>query len=111
MRAAKTLLRLGGFPDWSESSLGAHAILLILTWGGSFVDILLCGKSCWITEQVAQRATIAHLSPMCQVNLPQNLMQPFPYPNDATHKIWSIDQLAPEIFKFESVKFSSLKGK
>ena len=26
---------------------------------------------------------------MCQVNLPQNLMQPFPHPNDATHKIWS----------------------
>ena len=22
-------------------------------------------------------------------NLPQNLMQPFPHPNDATHKIWS----------------------
>ena len=38
-------------------------------------------------RQVAQRATIAHLSPMCQVNLPQNLMQPFPHPNDATHKI------------------------
>ena len=40
-------------------------------------------------EQVAQRATIAQLSPMCQVNLPQNLMQPFPHPNDATYKIWS----------------------
>ena len=40
-------------------------------------------------RQVAQRATIAHLSPMCQVNLPQNLLQPFPHPNDATHKIWS----------------------
>ena len=40
-------------------------------------------------KQVAQRAAIAHLSPMCQVNLPQNLMQPFPHPNDATHKIWS----------------------
>ena len=26
---------------------------------------------------------------MCQVNLPQNLMQPFPHPYDATHKIWS----------------------
>ena len=38
-------------------------------------------------QQLAQRATIAHLSPMCQVNLPQNLMQPFPHPNDATHKI------------------------
>ena len=22
-------------------------------------------------------------------NLPQNLMQPFPHPNDATYKIWS----------------------
>ena len=42
-----------------------------------------------ISKQVAQRATIAHLSRMCQVNLPQNLMQPFPHPYDATHKIWS----------------------
>ena len=32
MRTAKTLIRLG----WSESSLGAHAILLVLSWGGSF---------------------------------------------------------------------------
>ena len=30
----KTLIRLGGCPDWSESSLGAHAILLVLSWGG-----------------------------------------------------------------------------
>ena len=36
MRTAKTLIRLGGCPDWSESSLGAHAILLVLTCGGSF---------------------------------------------------------------------------
>ena len=43
----------------------------------------------YMLKQVAQRATIAHLSPMCQGNLPQNLMQPFPHPNDATHKIWS----------------------
>ena len=42
-----------------------------------------------ICKQVAQRATIAHLSLMCHVNLPQNLMQSFPHPNDATHKIWS----------------------
>ena len=26
---------------------------------------------------------------MCQVNLPQNLMQPFSHSNDATYKIWS----------------------
>ena len=39
-------------------------------------------------KQVAQRATIAHLSPMCQ-GQSGHLMQPFPHPNDATHKIWS----------------------
>ena len=33
---AKTLIRLGGCPGWSESSLGAHAILLVLSWGGSY---------------------------------------------------------------------------
>ena len=39
---AKTLIRLGripirlcGCPGWSESSLGAHAILLVLSWDGS----------------------------------------------------------------------------
>ena len=36
MRAAKNLIRLGGCPGWSESSLGVHAILLVLSWGGSF---------------------------------------------------------------------------
>ena len=35
MQTAKTLIRLGGCPGWSESSLGAHAILLVLSWGGS----------------------------------------------------------------------------
>ena len=35
-RTAKTLIRLGGCPGWSESSLGAHVILLVLSCGGSF---------------------------------------------------------------------------
>ena len=35
MRTAKTLIRLGGCPDRSESSLGAHAILLVLSQCGS----------------------------------------------------------------------------
>ena len=35
MRTAKTLIRLGGCQGWSESSLGAHAILIVLSWGGS----------------------------------------------------------------------------
>ena len=36
MQTAMTLIRLGGCPGWSKSSLGAHAILLVLSWGGLF---------------------------------------------------------------------------
>ena len=35
---AETLIRLGGCPGWSESSLVIHAILLVLTRGGSNHD-------------------------------------------------------------------------
>ena len=37
MWTAETLIRLGGCPGWSESSQGAHVILLVLSWGGSNV--------------------------------------------------------------------------
>ena len=40
MWTAKTLIRLGGCPGWSESSRGAHAILLVLSWGGSYFILL-----------------------------------------------------------------------
>ena len=36
MRTAKTLIRLGGCPGWSESSLGA-VILLVLSCRGSYL--------------------------------------------------------------------------
>ena len=42
IRTAKTLIRLGECPGWSESLLGAHAILLVLSWGGWYADI--CDK-------------------------------------------------------------------
>ena len=32
---AKTLIRLGGYPGWSESSLGAQIMLLVLSRGSS----------------------------------------------------------------------------
>ena len=38
MQTTKTLIRIGGCLGWSESSLGAHAILLVLSWGGSNVS-------------------------------------------------------------------------
>ena len=34
---SEDLIRQGGCSDWSESSLGAHAILLVLSWGVSYV--------------------------------------------------------------------------
>ena len=40
MRTVRTLIRLDGCPGWSESSLGAHAILLVLSWGGSYATSL-----------------------------------------------------------------------
>ena len=46
MRTAKTLIRLGGCPDWSESSLGAHAILLVLSWGGSYNGMTIQVPNC-----------------------------------------------------------------
>ena len=36
MRTVKILIRLGGCPGWSESLLGTHAILLVLSCRGSF---------------------------------------------------------------------------
>ena len=41
MRTAKTLIRLGGCPGWSESSLGIHAISLVLSRCGSFQTVHL----------------------------------------------------------------------
>ena len=37
MLTAKTLIRLGWCPGWSESSLDAYAILLVLSHAGSYV--------------------------------------------------------------------------
>ena len=46
MQTAKTLIRLGECLGWSESLLVAHAILLVLSWGGSFYDyIVSCGQT------------------------------------------------------------------
>ena len=52
-RTAKALIRLGECPGWSESSLGAKAILLVLSWGGSHSEsISIC-----ISSLVAQKFT------------------------------------------------------
>ena len=42
---AKTLIRLSRCPGWSESSLGVHAILLVLSWDSSLISIRLTDQS------------------------------------------------------------------
>ena len=49
MRTAKTLIRLGRCPGWYESSLGAHSILLVLSWSGS-VLLIMCNVSLCLTD-------------------------------------------------------------
>ena len=53
-------------------------------------------------QQVAQRATIAHLSPMCQGQSAPKSYAVFPHPNDATHKICS--RLANLLQRYSSSK-------
>ena len=43
----KTLIRLAGCPGWSESSLGAHAMLLVLSQCGS-IFIFLYEITLWV---------------------------------------------------------------
>ena len=38
LNAEQRLIRLGVCPGWSESSLGAQIILLVLSWGGSNIE-------------------------------------------------------------------------
>ena len=47
LRTAKILIRLGGCPGWSESSLDAKAILLVLLWGGSITTQLYTRNALW----------------------------------------------------------------
>ena len=41
------LIRLGGCPGWSESSLGAHVILLVLSCGGSYLSMHITCLESW----------------------------------------------------------------
>ena len=44
-RIAKTLIRLGGCPGWSESSLGAHSFCLFLSCRGSYWHLAMLNSS------------------------------------------------------------------
>ena len=54
LKGCKTLTH-PSIPDWSKSSLGAHAILLVLSWGGSW-----CSESSWMIrgDQIIHRVIL-----------------------------------------------------
>ena len=63
MRTAKALIRLGGCPSWSESSLGAQVILLVLSCCGSSTHNFTGNwQHClsWISER--ERMTVEIIS-------------------------------------------------
>ena len=54
MRTIKALIRMGGCQGWYESSLGAHLILLFLSWDGSYwCFVQLKHVSTWWTYLIA----------------------------------------------------------
>ena len=56
---AKTRIRLGGCPGWSESSLGTQAILLVLSWGGSFrrIAVPVVSQTCRYTGNTVDQTS------------------------------------------------------
>ena len=58
MRTWKTLIRLGGCPSWSESSLGAHVILLVLSCAGSWYDPKYSYRQVWANSVVLDQTTL-----------------------------------------------------
>ena len=52
MRTAKTLIRLGGCPGWSEASLGAQINLLVLLCSGSYSNRIKQFYADWIIVNV-----------------------------------------------------------
>ena len=75
MRTANTLIRLGGCPDWSESSLGAHSLvcfvmsrlisctLFFITclFGGHVIcDCFACGRNVLCSVWQQQKMIVNH---------------------------------------------------
>ena len=64
----RRLIRLGGCPGWSESLLGAHTILLVLSRGGSNIHRLLnlyCeifGTSSYGERRTSLRVRLRHMN-------------------------------------------------
>ena len=69
------MIRLGGCPGWSESSMGAHVILLVLSCGGSFyVTSVIQFKSTYnaiqlLAQNFSGREYVTWRSIFCNITL------------------------------------------
>ena len=63
------------------------------------------------TTVISQWGILLPWTPEFWSNLPQNLMQPFPHPNDATRKIWSrlANWLSSKVWNFRHSRASNSK--
>ena len=61
---AKTLIRLGGCPGWSESSRIAQMILLVLSCGGSYDNSSEDRRNKWKDVQGVSQSKIAAAPPL-----------------------------------------------
>ena len=94
MQTAKTLIRLGGCPGWSESSLGAHSfcwfclMLRLIYWCISFKNLLDKQSSNWLKKYMWHSKTyktthannqqpdqLRHLSSLISSHYPHQLMR------------------------------------
>ena len=59
--------QVGGCPGWSESLLGTHVILLVLSFGGSYVFCFKQKRSKWMTilECIMFTAALSEVSRCC----------------------------------------------
>ena len=72
-RTAKALVRLGGYPGWSESWLGAHVILLVLSWDGSFIVIIVDDNGVYQFYQFCHQIVRAKIL-LCRLKHRQKLL-------------------------------------
>ena len=62
-----------GCPGWSESSLGTHAILLVLSWGGSNITLILCHQT-FVSSNVPCYHSCFHIRTWAES------VRPWPFP-------------------------------
>ena len=78
----KTMIRLGWCPGWSESSLGAQVILLVLSCGGSYISHVTTKPAFGICDQL-------RLKPACSATETSLGLEILYYPDSKQQKWWS----------------------